>query len=105
MTGNNQVPSDLYLPLEVFMLSLDYSLVDVATTKVHVTHTEDWAGWPLKSLLTPRFCSSVAFRHPGFQASMLNCKNTGKSNKISNPYVFICLEQCLTNGKCYINFK
>ena len=89
----------------MFTLSLDYSLVDVVTTKIHVAHIEGWAGWPLKSLLTLRFYSSGAFRHPGFQASMLNCKNTGKSNKISNPYVFICLEQCLTNDKCYINFK
>ena len=37
------------------MLSLDYSLVDAVTTKIHVTHIKDWAGWPLKSLLTLRF--------------------------------------------------
>ena len=52
------------------MLSLDYSWVDVVTTKIHVTHIEGWAGWPLKSLLTLRFYSSMAFRHLGFHAQL-----------------------------------
>lgn len=62
------------------MFSLDYTLVDVVTTKIHVTHIRSWARWPPE---VPSY-SEILFIYgiPGIQASMLNCKNTEKkSNK------------------------